>query len=55
MLAIYCVNKCDKSTMTDLEIVRITAIYKDKNEIVACFGFYEKRITPLKMYYRDAV
>ena len=39
MPAIYFVNKCDKSTMTDLEIVRITAIYKDKNEIPACFGF----------------
>ena len=25
--------------MTDHEIVRITAIYKDKNEITACFGF----------------
>ena len=39
MLAIYCVNKCDKSTMIDLEIVRITAIYKDKNEMPACFSF----------------
>ena len=39
MSAIYCVNKCDKTTMIDLEIVRITAIYKDKNEIPACFGF----------------
>ena len=26
--------------MTDLEIVRITAIYKNKNEIPASFGFY---------------
>ena len=33
------VNKCDNSTITDLEILRITAIYKDKNEIPACFGF----------------
>ena len=36
---IYFVNNSDKSTMADLEIVRITAIYKDKNEIPACFGF----------------
>ena len=33
MHAIYFVNKCAKSTMTDLEIVRIAAIYKDNNEI----------------------
>ena len=39
MPAIYFVNKCDKSSMTDLEIARITAIYKDKNENPACFGF----------------
>ena len=39
MRAIYFVNKCDQSTMTDLEIVRITAIYKDKNEMTVCFGF----------------
>ena len=39
MPAIYFVNKCDKSTTTDLEIVGITAIYQDKNEIPACFGF----------------
>ena len=39
MPALYFINKLDKSTMTDLEIVRIIAIYKDKNEIPACFGF----------------
>ena len=39
MRAIYVVNKCDKSTMTDLEVVKITAVYKDQNEIPACFGF----------------
>ena len=33
MRAVYFVNKCDKSTMTDLEIVRKIAIYKDKNKI----------------------
>ena len=39
MPALYFINKCDKSTMTDPEIVNITAIYKDKNEIRTCFGF----------------
>ena len=39
MATIHFVSKCDKSTMTDLEIGRITAIYKDKSEIPACFGF----------------
>ena len=33
MPALYFINKFDKSTMTDPEIVRITAIYRDKNEI----------------------
>ena len=36
---IYFVNNSDKSTMTDFEIVRITAIYRDKNTIPVCFGF----------------
>ena len=39
MRAIYFVNKFDQSTMTDLEIVRITAIYKDENEISVRCGF----------------
>ena len=39
MPALYFIPKFDKSTMTDPEIVSITAIYKDKNEITVCFGF----------------
>ena len=31
------INKFDKSTMTDSEVVSVTAIYKDKNEII---GFW---------------
>ena len=38
MPAIYFVSKCDESTMPDLGMVRITAIYKDK-KIPACFAF----------------
>ena len=37
--AIYFLNKCDISTLTDVDIVKITAIYKDKSEIPACFDF----------------
>ena len=39
MPVLYFITKFDKSTMTDREIVSITAIYKDNNEITACFGF----------------
>ena len=39
MSALYFINKFDKSGMTDPEIVSITAIYKDKDEITVCFGF----------------
>ena len=39
MLALDFVNKFDKSTMTDPEIISIVVIYKDKNEITVCFGF----------------
>ena len=39
MPAIYFANKCDKSSMTDPEIVSISAVYRDKYEITVCFGF----------------
>ena len=39
MPALYFIPKFDKSTMTDPEIVSITAIHKDKNEINVSFGF----------------